>query len=246
MNERALFEILSDEKESAAQHYLRMFVGQTSLSALLRYELVTGLLSPMPGALGYWLRSRCYVWLLQQMGRGTVIGRSVMVRCPGQISLGEHVMLDDYVVLDAKGACSQITIGDQVLIGRGSILSCHQSQIQIGNFVSIGPFVHFACKGRVEVGSHVQIGSGVKVMAGSHASEDPDIPITQQRRLAEGIVIGNNVWIGVSATILDGVTIGSGSIVGAGSVVSKDVPPDSLVLGNPARVVKNRRKTATL
>jgi acetyltransferase-like isoleucine patch superfamily enzyme len=246
MNERALFEILSDEKESAAQHYLRMFVGQTSLSALLRYELVTGLLGPMPGALGYWLRSKCYSCLFQHMGRGTVIGRSVMLRCPGQISLGDHVMLDDHVVLDAKGARSQVAIGDQVLIGRGSILSCHQSRVRIGNFVSIGPFVHFACKGDVEVGSHVQIGSGVQVMAGSHASEDPDIPITQQKRLSEGIVIGSNVWIGVSATFLDGVTLGSGSIVGAGSVVNKDVPPDSLVLGNPARVVKNRRKTATL
>jgi acetyltransferase-like isoleucine patch superfamily enzyme len=83
-------------------------------------------------------------------------------------------------------------------------------------------------------------------MAGSHASDDPDIPITQQERLSEGIVIKDNVWIGASATILDGVTIGSGSIVGAGSVVNKDVPADSLVLGNPARMIKNRRKTATL
>jgi len=246
MNERALFEILSDEKESAAQRYRRMFVGQTSLSSLLRYELMTGLLGPMPGALGYWLRSKFYVGLLQSMGRGTVIGRSVTLRCPGQISLGNHVMLDDHVVLDAKGADSQVRIGNQVLIGRGSILSCHQSQIRIGNFVSIGPFVHFACKGLVKVGSHVQIGAGVQVMAGSHASDDPDIPITQQERLSEGIVMGDNVWIGASATILDGVTIGSGSIVGAGSIVHKDVPPDSLVLGNPARVVKNRRKTATL
>jgi acetyltransferase-like isoleucine patch superfamily enzyme len=83
-------------------------------------------------------------------------------------------------------------------------------------------------------------------MAGSHASDDPDILITQQERISDGIVIGDNIWIGTSATILDGVTIGSGSIVGAGSVVNKDVPPDSLVLGNPARVVKNRRKTTTL
>ncbi len=92
----------------------------------------------------------------------------------------------------------------------------------------------------------MQIGSGVQIMAGSHASDDPDIPITQQVRTSEGIVMGDNVWIGASATILDGVTLGSGSIVGAGSVVNKDVSPDSLVLGNPARVVKNRRKTATL
>jgi acetyltransferase-like isoleucine patch superfamily enzyme len=246
MSERALMEVLADNNESAAQRYQRMFVGQTSIAALLRYELLTGLLGPLPGALGYLLRSRCYPWLLHHMGRGTVIGRGVVLRCPGQISIGDHVMLDDYVVLDAKGDHSQVTIGNQVLIGRSSILSCNQASIRIGNVVSIGPFVHFACKSLVEVGSHVQIGSGVQIMAGSHASDDPDILITQQERLSEGIVMGDNVWIGASATILDGVTIGTGSIVGAGSVVNKDVPPDSLVLGNPARVVKNRRKTATL
>ncbi len=243
MNERALMEILADDNETAAQRYLRMFVGHTSIAALVRYELLTGVLGPMPGALGYLLRSKCYPWLLRHMGRGTVIGRNVVLRCPGQVAIGDHVMLDDYVVLDAKGAHSQVTIGDQVLIGRSSILSCNQAAIRIGNFVSIGPFVHFACKSLVEIGSHVQIGSGVQIMAGSHASDDPDIQITQQERTSEGIVMGDNVWIGASATILDGVTIGNGSIVGAGSVVSKDVPPDSLVLGNPARVVKNRRKT---
>ena len=81
-------------------------------------------------------------------------------------------------------------------------------------------------------------------MAGSYASDNPDILMTEQERLSEGIVMGDNVWIGASSTILDGVTIGSGSIVGAGSVINKDVPPDSVVLGNPARVIKNRRKTA--
>ena len=168
----------------------------------------------------------------------------VVLRCPGQIALGNHVLLDDLVVLDAKGSGSQVTIGDQVLIGRSSILSCHEATIQIGDFVSIGPFVHIACKSHLSIGSNVAIGSGVQILVGSHATDDPDTPIIQQQRLSEGIVLEDNVWIGATATILDGVTIGSGSIVGAGSVVNKDVPPASVVLGNPARVIQNRQKAS--
>jgi acetyltransferase-like isoleucine patch superfamily enzyme len=96
----------------------------------------------------------------------------------------------------------------------------------------------------LSIGSNVQIGAGAKLLVGSHDSDDPDIPITQQLRTSQGVALGDNVWIGASATILDGVTVGSGSIVGAGSVVNKDVPPESVVLGNPARVIQNRRKVA--
>jgi acetyltransferase-like isoleucine patch superfamily enzyme len=242
MNKRALMETLADDHESAAQRYMHMFVGQSSVGALLRYDLLTGLLGPMPGALGYLLRGKCYRWLLGRMGRGTVFGRGVVLRCPGQIELGDHVLLDDYVVLDAKGRGSQVIIGDQVLIGRSSILSCNEATIQIGDCVSIGPLVVCLCKSRLSIGSHVQIGTGAKFLVGSHEFDDPDIPITQQRRTSQGVTLGDNVWVGASATILDGVTVGSGSIVGAGSVVNKDVPPESVVLGNPARVIQNRRK----
>ena len=245
MNEQPLVEILANGNISASHRYKLMFVGESSWGALVRYELLTGLLGPLPGALGYVLRGKCYRWLFQRMGPGSVIGRSVTLRCPGRITLGTGVMIDDYVVLDAKGVTSQVTLGDQVLVGRNSILSCNEASIQIGDFVSIGPFCHFAAKGRLAIGSNVSIGSGAQLLAGSHESSDPNTPVIRQKRVAEGITVESDVWIGTAATILDGVTVGRGSIVGASSVVNKDVPAGAVVLGNPARVIQNRQKAST-
>jgi maltose O-acetyltransferase len=88
----------------------------------------------------------------------------------------------------------------------------------------------------------VAIGSGVHIMAGTHeVDETSDVPIIMQTRISKGIVIQDNVWIGTGARILDGVRIGENTIVGAGSVVSRDVPANSMVLGNPARVIKTRK-----
>jgi acetyltransferase-like isoleucine patch superfamily enzyme len=244
MNERPLVEELGDGKETPYQRYCRMFIGEGSLGALLRYEVMTGVLGPMPGALGYALRASCYRWLLHRIGRGSVFGRSVTLRCPAHISIGARVMIDDYVVLDAKGVTSSIELGDQILLGRHCILSCNEAMIRIGNFVSIGPFCFFASKSHITIGSNVSIGSGTHLMAAGHAYDVPDIPIIRQQRLSKGIVLDDGVWIGSGSKILDGVTIGRDSIVGAGSVVSKDVPAWSIVLGNPARVVQKRNQAS--
>jgi acetyltransferase-like isoleucine patch superfamily enzyme len=226
---------------SPYRRYLQMFVGRESFAAFLRYELLTGLLGPMPGAAGYWLRARLYPGLLGRLGRGSVIGRSVVLRSPHRIALGERVLVDDGVVLDAKGERSAIRLGNDILLGRGTILSCNQATIETGDMLSIGPFCFFACKGRTVLGSNVAMGAGTYLMAGGHVSDDPETPILQQARTAQGITVEDNVWIGAGVKILDGVTVGRNSILAAGAVVSKDVPAYSLVMGNPARVVEKRK-----
>ena len=238
---RPLVAELGDQRMSARKRYMRMFVGSESLVSFLRYELFTCLLGPMPGALGYLLRSAAYRSLLRRLGKGSIIGCNVAVRSPGRIHIGEQVMVDDYAVLDAKGDTSSIELGDQILLGRNTILSCNEARIRIGNFVSIGPFCFFASKSHIDVGANVSIGSGTHLMAGSHETSDPDTAIIHQARISKGIVVEDNVWIGSGAKILDGVTIGRNSIVGAGAVVSQDVPPYTTVLGNPARVVQKRK-----
>jgi acetyltransferase-like isoleucine patch superfamily enzyme len=221
-----------------------MFVGEESPAAFLRYELLTSLLGPLPGALGYFVRAKAFRSMFRKLGKGSVIGRSVTVRSPGRIAVGKHVMVDDYAVLDAKGQLSSIQLGDRILLGRNTILSCNNSRIKIADFVSIGPFCFFASKSHIDVGANVLIGSGTHLMAGGHVSDDPNTAIIYQARTSAGITIEDNVWIGSGTKVLDGVTIGHDSIVGAGSVISKDVPPWSVAMGNPARVVQKRKESA--
>lgn len=241
MKERPLVAELADERESAAQRYRRLFVGAASTRALVHYEFVTSLLGPLPGAVGYTLRRRFYPALFDRVGRGTVFGRGITLRSPGRIAVGEHVMLDDYIVLDAKGVGSRIEIGDRVLLGRQTIVSCTDAQVRIGNFVSLGPWCLFACKSHIVIGSNVAVGPGTHFMAGSHESADTNIPIILQTRTATGITVEDNVWVGSGAHILDGVTVGHDSVIGAGAVIGKDVPPWSVVVGNPGRVVESRK-----
>lgn len=87
------------------------------------------------------------------------------------------------------------------------------------------------------IGNNVLIGPGVHIYTVNHPL-DVD---TRHRKFLEftrPVTIGSDVWIGGRVVVLPGVTIGDGCIIGAGSVVSKDVPPLSLAVGNPARVVK--------
>lgn len=240
---QSLISQFSDD-ESPQRRYRRMFVGSDSTADLIRYELLISFLGPMPGALGYYLRSRAFPALFGRTGRGVVLGRSLTLRCPGRVHLGSNVLVDDLVVLDAKGESSRIDIGDGVLIGRGSILSCSDATISLGDYVSIGPFSHFASKSRISIGSSVGIGSDVHVIAGGYDTTDPGRPAIMQERVSKGITIEDAVWVGVGARILDGVTIGRNSIIGAGSVVTRDVAPFSVFLGNPGRVVQNRDRRA--
>lgn len=89
----------------------------------------------------------------------------------------------------------------------------------------------------VVIGDHCLIGPNVSIYTACH----PLDPSERNKWVewAEPVTIGNNVWIGGSTTILPGVTIGDNCVIGAGSVVSRDIPPCSLAVGNPARVIRH-------
>ena len=106
-----------------------------------------------------------------------------------------------------------------------------------------GVFLNFNCilldVTSIEIGDQTQIGPAVQIYAADH----PRDPEDRRANLESGrpVRIGANVWIGGGAIILPGVTIGDDAIIGAGSVVTRDVPPGSIVAGNPARLLNSRK-----
>ena len=172
-----LVDALSEDSTSAIEKYQDLYVGDRSLWALARYEYLIFALSGMSGALGLWLRKTFYRSLLGRIGRGTAIGAHVTLRCPGNICLGDHNFIDGHAVLDAKGAQSGLRLGDAVLIGHGTVLSCAEARISVGDDVSIGP--HCTVRAGlcpIHVGSHVTIGAHTAIISGSPSYDRMDSP----------------------------------------------------------------------
>jgi acetyltransferase-like isoleucine patch superfamily enzyme len=93
----------------------------------------------------------------------------------------------------------------------------------------------------VDVGEAVLAAGNVYVSAGAYKIDDISIPIMDQPAYSKApIKIGDHVWIGTGAVILDGVTIGKGAVIGAGAVVTKDVPDYAIVAGVPAKIIRMR------
>lgn len=109
------------------------------------------------------------------------------------------------------------------------------NEIRVGHNVFINQNCTFYDLGGLDIGDDVMIGPNVSIITTSH----PLDPV-QRRAVTIGkpVVIERNVWIAAGATIIGGVTIGENSVVAAGAVVTKDVPPGTLVGGNPARIIR--------
>lgn len=237
---------LTDNNRSALAKYQELVTGSTSLAELLQYELITGLAGPLPGALGFVLRKHLFRRLLGRTGRNVIFGRSMTLRHPRRIQVGSNVVFDDYVVLDAKGRDnSGIDIADNVIVGRGAVISCKNGTISIGENTNIAMGCFIQSAREVIIGKNVLFAAYCYVIGGgNHRSERTDIPIIAQGQIVRGVWIEDNCWIGAGAKIQDGVTIGHDSIIGSGAVVTKNIPPFSVAVGVPARVVKDRRKLA--
>lgn len=114
--------------------------------------------------------------------------------------------------------------------------TAHGADITVGRNVFVNQNCTFYDLGGLEIGDEVMIGPNVSLLTTGH-------PLEPSRRreavVARPIAIRRNVWIAAGATVIGGVTVGENSVVAAGSVVTRDVPPNTLVGGNPARVIRS-------
>ncbi|MDI7260781.1 MAG: acyltransferase [Thermodesulfobacteriota bacterium] len=157
-------------------------------------------------------------------------------------SIGQDVKIYEGVKLALKKSCP-IHIGDHVSIEKGVVISTSErGKIIIGNNVYIGEYTVVTSNGEIEIGDNVLISPHNDIVDFNHIYQDADKPINQQGFVAKKIKIEEDVWIGSGSKILMGVTIGRGAVVGAGSVVTKAVPSYHVVIGNPAKTIKERGK----
>ncbi len=233
---------LTDEKQTALQKYQDITIGSYSISKLIQYELLVTLIGALPGAIGLVLRKKFYKSLFGRVGRNVIFGKSITIRHPDKIYIGDNVIIDDYAVLDGKGADNnRIIIGDNVMIGRSSVISCKNGNITIGENSNIAMNCFIQSAKEVNIGKNVLFAAYCYVIGGGdHETERTDIPIIAQGQIVKGISIEDNCWIGASVKVLDGVKIGRDSIIGAGAVVTKDIPDYAIAVGVPAKVVKIR------
>ena len=221
--------------------YAALVVGRPGIAALLKYELVVLLTQAVPGALGLALRARLYPLLLGSCGRNVVFGQNVVLRHPHKIRVGDNVVIDDNCLLDAKGHSNGgIRIGNGVFVGRNTILSCKNGDIELADGANIGFNCEVFSASRVTIGRGALMAAYSYVIGGDHDFSDPSKPVLEQTRMSAGVTIGDGVWIGAGVKILDGVTIGDGAVIGAGAVVRDNVPASAIAVGIPARVVGSR------
>jgi maltose O-acetyltransferase len=134
--------------------------------------------------------------------------------------------------------------GSKTNIEKGALFS-RRRLVALGDRSGIG--IDCRLYGPVTIGSDVMMGPEVVIYASSHDFSEVDRPMIQQGFVEDRpVTIEDNVWIGTRAVILPGVTIGQGSVIGACAVVTRDIPPFSVVVGNPGRVVKSRLEQSTI
>jgi acetyltransferase-like isoleucine patch superfamily enzyme len=174
----------------------------------------------------------------------------VYARPAGLGSLGsESYFIEPYKIRSPH----RVHIGDGVGIGARSFLSVIESylgveyepSLRLGNNINISTDVFIHCAGSIEIGNGAGLSARVYIGDANSDYEDPDRP-AEELTVDEPspVRIGDHALVGVGSVILPGVTVGERAYIAAGSVVTRDVPPRSVVFGNPARVIRRWDESA--
>lgn len=157
-----------------------------------------------------------------------------------------RLVIEDGAEVDGR-SLNGLTFGRDVSIGaRTSIRPSSYYGGEPGWGLHVGDRSSFAtgcfigCSGRTVIGNDVMFGPGVQLHSENHDFDRSDVNIKTQGVTRSHVLVEDDCWIGAGSVITAGVTIGHGVVVGAGSVVTTDIPPLSIAVGSPARVVRTR------
>ena len=170
---------------------------------------------------GYYVKVRCRIFKRQVLiGRHFMVEGSLEIRGPGRVVFGDHCT----VVGSVRAPVTPYT-------------HAPEAEIIFGNRV-VTNGTRFGCRQRIEIGEGCLLADARIMDTDFHALDPQGKHRWQTVGKSKPVVLGPNVWVCAGAMVLKGVTIGANSVVAAGAVVTRDVPPNVVVDGNPARVVK--------
>jgi carbonic anhydrase/acetyltransferase-like protein (isoleucine patch superfamily) len=185
-------------------------------------------------------RALCLMRGVTDAGKNVYLSPLAQVAGPSRLRLADDVAVYRGARLDSSVNGSYIEVGESTIICESAMLKAMGGHIKLGRGCSVNSFCVLYGHGGLTIGDGVMIAAHTVIVPANHLFDDPGLPIRMQGETKKGVTVGDDVWIGANVTILDGVTIGDGSVIGAGSVVTKDVPPMSVAVGNPARVLRRR------
>ena len=207
-------------------------------------RIVTTAIEGIPLSVGMKLRRLIYPHIFARMGANVQIEPKVNFTRSYLIKLGNGVYIRSGANLEACGEHSQLNIRDRVCIDRGVDIRVHENGcIDIGKLTTIGPYTCLSGR-HITIGNNCLIASQIGIYASNHLFADANCPIWQQGSSYQKIIIEDDCWLGNGVRVLDGVTIGRGSVIGAGAIVTKDIPPYSVAVGIPAKVISQREQNS--
>jgi acetyltransferase-like isoleucine patch superfamily enzyme len=148
--------------------------------------------------------------------KGTIIRKKTQIINYANVRIGDNCIFQDFVYIRA-GAHGKVIFRNNCMVNS---------------------FCRFFGHGGIEIGAHSQLGPGVTITTTAHDYTTDDLS-----EVFKKVTIGKKVWIGANVTILPGVSVGDNTVIGAGSVVTKNLPPDSIAVGVPAKVIKRINAT---
>ena len=177
---------------------------------------------------------------LRAQNRGARIEPGVILLGDGgNVRLGAGTTIESGAVLDLRNG-GAIVLGEKAVVRRGAILSPWGGEIRMGNSCLVNHYTILYGHGGFTAGDHVMFAAQCVAIPANHGLEASGTPMYLQPLTRKGIALGNDVWIGAGATLLDGIRIGNGAVIAAGAVVHQDVADGAIAGGVPAKEIRRR------
>ncbi len=169
----------------------------------------------------------------------------VTIRSKRRVTIGRFSKIGAGCLIEGLSR-EGITLGRGVSLGRAGRIRATATLTELGrgailgDFVGLGDHFYLGAFGGIDIGAETIIGERLTVHSDNHDFDDPTRAIRAQNTTPQPVRIGARCWMGSNVTVLGGVEIGDDSVVGAGAVVTKSFPPGSVIVGNPAQLLRNR------